>query len=264
MIGRDANVRNNAMQQPRRLAAWTHVRDALWRVLDPLIDDGARVALVGGGSCDDIPLTRIVERATTIDLIDLDRESMRRAIERLDPAAGARVTAIECDVMDGCAELILNAVRETQPLPEQLALPCGPIGSGDYDLVVGDMLYTQLLHPGLLALGVHGIRQHELMRTYDPQLTRALVRRIQASIRPGGRAVHVHDLACWSMPNHDQPMSIEAALAEPDVAWLRLRRHDGCDPVLRLGELGFRVQQSSWWRWDFSSEKQFVVRASLV
>lgn len=262
-IALQANASNNALHQQLRMDRWASVRDELWRVLEPVITAGDRVALVGAGSCDDVPLARIVDRAGSVDLIDFDPDSTARATARLDASQTGRVHTVTTDVTDGCADLVLAAVRDEAPLPEALPLPYGALGRGDYDVVVGDMLYTQLLHSGLISLGVFGERQHELMRRYDPHFTNALVHRIQASLAPGGHAVHVHDVACWAS-GHDQPMTIDEALEDPFWTWTRLRRHDACDPHLVLGRIGADVVASTWWQWPFEPNKQFLVRATLV
>lgn len=262
-IARDANAVNNAMYQDLRLERWAGVRDELWRLVDPLLDVGGRVALVGGGSGDDVPLRRIVERAGHVDLIDFDPSSTARAIGRLPAPLRSRVNAIEHDVTGGSADLVLRAIRDDLPLPDALPLPYDALGSGGYDLVVGDMLYTQLLHAGLIALEVFGERQHELMRRYDPPLVTALVQRIQASLAHGGHAVHVHDVACWAT-GHDQPIELEEALEDPFWNWSRLLRHDDCDPHLVLGRIGADVVDAAWWEWPFEPNKRFLVRASVA
>jgi hypothetical protein len=262
-IARDANATNNAMHQDLRLERWSPVRDSLWAVVDPLLETGASVALVGAGSCDDVPLARIAERACRIDLLDFDPSSTDRALTRLDASGRDRVTVRTEDVTGGCADTVLRAVRDDGPLPEALPLPYGPLGDGGYDLVVGDMLYTQLLHSGLIALKVFGERQHELMRRYDPHFTNALVQRIQSSLAPRGHAVHVHDVACWS-DGHEQPLTLDEVLGDPFWTWTRLRRHDACDPHLMLGKLGADVVDSAWWRWPFEPNKHFLVRATVA
>lgn len=262
-IARSANATNNAMYQDQRFERWASVRDSLWALLDPLLAEGGRVALVGGGSCDDVPIARILERAQHVDLIDFDTSSTQRALGRLPNEARDRITVLEHDVTGGSADQVLRAVRDDAPLPDALPLPYDALGTGDYDLVIGDMLYTQLLHAGLIALEVFGERQHELMRRYDPPLVNALVHRIQASLAPGGHAVHVHDVACWST-GHDQPMELAEALEDPFWTWSKLRRHDDCDPHLVLGRIGADVVESTWWGWPFEPNKQFLVRATVA
>ena len=262
-IALDANATNNAMHQDRRLERWTGVRDALWSVVDPLVPAGASVAIVGGGSCDDLPLVRLLDRAARVDLVDFDPSSTSRAVGRVADEARARLTVLEQDVTGGCADHVLRAVRDDQPLPEALPLPYDALGSGDYDLVIGDMLYTQLLHAGLIALEVFGERQHELMRRYDPPLVTALVHRIQASLAPGGHAVHVHDVACFSS-SFEQPLTLDEALEDPFWNWTKLLRHDNCDPHLTLGTIGADVRESTWWGWPFEPGKQFLVRATTA
>ncbi len=262
-IARGANASNNAMHQDLRFERWATVRDELWKLVDPLLADGARVALVGGGSCDDVPLARILERAAHVDLVDFDTSSTSRALGRVDDEERDRIDVVEHDVTGGSADQILRAIRDDAPLPEALPLSYDALGSGGYDLVIGDMLYTQLLHAGLIALGVFGERQHELMRRYDPPLVNALVQRIQASLAPGGHAIHVHDVACWAA-GHDQPMEFEDALADPFWNWTKLLRHDDCDPHLVLGRIGADVLESAWWGWPFEPNKQFLVRATVA
>lgn len=258
-----ANATNNAMHQDLRFQRWAGVRGALWTLVDPVLPAGGRVAIVGGGSCDDVPLARILERASAVDLIDFDPTSTARAVERAGARARDQLTAIEHDVTGGSADMVLRAVRDDTPLPEALPLRYDPVGSGDYDVVIGDMLYTQLLHAGLIALQVFGERQHELMRRYDPHLTNALVQRIQGSVHPGGHAIHVHDVACWST-GHSQPLELEEALEDPFWSWPQLLRHDNCDPHLALGRLHANVIDSAWWEWPFEPNKRFLVRASVA
>jgi hypothetical protein len=262
-IARSANARNNAMYQELRFERWAGVRDALWRLVDPLLGEGGRVAIIGGGSCDDVPLARILERAAIVDLVDFDSSSTDRALTRLADGSRARVRVLEEDVTGGCADMILRAVRDQAELPGSLPLPYGALGEGEYDVVIGDMLYTQLLHAGLSALGVFGERQHELLRRYDPHLTKALVRRIQASLASEGHAVHVHDVACWAS-DHAQPMELEQALADPFWAFPQLLRHDNCDPHLALGRMRADVRDSAWWEWPFEPNKRFLVRATVA
>lgn len=262
-IARGANATNNAMHQDLRLERWEAVRDSLWNLMAPVVPFDARIALVGGGSCDDVPLVRLLDRASHIDLIDFDSTSTARALARVPDAARERIGVIEHDVTGGSADMMLRAVRDQTELPDALPLPYDALGSGDYDVVVGDMLYTQLLHAGLIALEVFGDPQRELMRRYDPPLVNALVQRIQASLAPGGHAVHVHDVACWTA-KHTQPMELDDALRDPEQCWTRLARHDDCDPFLHLGRIEAEIVDTAWWGWPFEPNKQFLVRGTVA
>src|SRR5215216_7742519 len=74
-----ANVRRNALAEPDRHGRWSAVRDAAWRLLEPLATDGARIAIVGAGNGDDLPLARLARRADRLALIDVDPDACRGA-----------------------------------------------------------------------------------------------------------------------------------------------------------------------------------------
>jgi hypothetical protein len=77
-----------------------------------------------------------------------------------------------------------------------------------YDLAIGSLLYSQLLYPALLDLGVEAHRREAFLRRYAPGLTRSVVARLHASAPP---VVHVHDpLAWWGA--HDQPVGLDRIL----------------------------------------------------
>ncbi|HKZ13258.1 MAG TPA: hypothetical protein VJL81_05370, partial [Solirubrobacterales bacterium] len=58
-----ANAGRNAGAEPGRRRRWGRARDALWRFVDPHLDPGMRVAVLGAGNADDLPLRRIAARA---------------------------------------------------------------------------------------------------------------------------------------------------------------------------------------------------------
>lgn len=249
------------MCQPARFGRWQKVRDSVWRLVRAKLTPNSRVAIVGAGSCDDIPLMRISRHAACIDLIDFDHTAVDRALKRAKYAS--HITPEIVDVTEGCADRILDAIAKGKSLPNALALPHKPFSGAPYDLIIGDMLYTQLLHPGLLKLDVEGPKQHMLMRRYDPHLTRSLVLRIQRSLATGGYAMHIHDVACWTN-NQPQPIPLERALTTPDLTYKSLNRHDRCDPHLILPMLNAEIIEHAWWSWPFEPNKSFLVRASVA
>lgn len=262
-VARAVNAHNNAAYQELRFERWTQVRDSAWDLLQQHLPEGGSVLLVGAGNCDDLPLRRLAAVAGRVDLVDFDPGASARAISRVPDEHVDRVQAIELDVTGGGVDELLRALRDDEPLPWMLDLPRGPMGDGPYDLVVGDMLYTQLMHPSLLALGIPLDRHPALMLTYDPQLVTALVQRLQASATPAGTVVHVHDVACWT-DTHPQPLTVEQVLDRPEAGWARLERHDQCDPQLVLEQLRTVWSQTAWWHWPFEPAKDFVVRATVT
>src|SRR5580704_1562904 len=69
---RVANASRNGQAERGRRRHWAPARDALWDFLAPHLDGGARVAIVGAGNGDDLPLRRIARRAGEVTLIDID------------------------------------------------------------------------------------------------------------------------------------------------------------------------------------------------
>ena len=90
---RVANASRNAEAGFGRRRRWRPARDALWDFVGPLIEDGARVAIVGAGNGDDLPLRRIARRAGSVTLIDLDPPRGTRArVSDSDGRSGRRST----------------------------------------------------------------------------------------------------------------------------------------------------------------------------
>ena len=115
---------------------------------------GASVAVCGAGNCDDLPLRRLVEHAGRVDLLDLDPASCRAAVRRVPRGERGRVRVLEVDASDGLADRIVASAGRGEPaLPPPAAdlerVAAAPLGDPPYDVVVGDLLYSQLLFPGL-------------------------------------------------------------------------------------------------------------------
>ncbi|MBC7645298.1 MAG: class I SAM-dependent methyltransferase [Thermoleophilia bacterium] len=258
-----ANTSNNAQYQNLRLKRWAGVRDELWQLIAPYLEADARVLIVGAGNGDDLPLRRIAARTRELVLADIDRAAAERAQQRLARRMRSRVTFQDEDMTAGGAQAIVTALTGGAAAPATLELPDGVIAGGGFDLVLGDMLYTQLLQPALIKLQLTASDRTKYMRRYDPQLTTSLVQRLQRSTSASGVAIHVHDLACWSA-THTQPMPLDEALLNADTNWARLMRHDACDPQLTLERLAVRTIDRAWWRWPFEPNKQFLVRACVA
>jgi hypothetical protein len=267
---RVANASRNAEAGFGRRRRWRPARDALWDFVGPLIEDGARVAIVGAGNGDDLPLRRIARRAESVTLIDLDPLAARRARQRLGRAERVTVDVIGHDVTEGDADAIVLATltgEETDPVSATVGER--PLPGAPYDLVVGDLFYSQLLYPALIDLGVDPDRRAEALVRHAPPLTRAVVARLHAS---APRVVHVHDPIAW-WDGHEQPVALEEILAAA-AAGLGLEavvaltaRAVGpyeSDPRAALADLGLTSSDTALWRWRFAPRVDYLACATLA
>ena len=280
---RMANASRNAGAERGRRRRWAPARDALWDFVGPLIGDGARVAIVGAGNGDDLPLRRIAGRAGAVTLIDLDPRAAQGARRRLGRAERAWVDAIGHDVTEGAADAIVLAARADRETSEAAGLPDParrsdlerpspsphrPLPGAPYDLVIGDLFYSQLLYPALVDLGVDPNRRAETLRRQAPSLTDAAVGRLHAS---APRVVHIHDPIAW-WDGHQQPVELDEILAAatdqgPDGALALAARGFGpreSDPRAAIADLGLVPTAAALWRWPFAPGVDYLACATFV
>jgi hypothetical protein len=263
-----ANTRRNARGTTARLERWGPARDALWAVLDPYVAAGARVAVVGAGNGHDLPLRRLAERAGHVELIDLDARAARGARGRLPSGLRERVAVVRQDVTNGVADELVRAAAGGD-LPAPRAAPLEPLGSGDYDVVVGDLLYSQLLYPALRDSVLQPERVGVVLARIDRPLVSSVVRRLHLSA-PAGVVVHVHDPLGW-WAGHPQRVTLEEILetASGDTAAalaLAGRGHgpSACDPRAIALELGLAPVATALWRWPFQDGVDYLACATVV
>jgi hypothetical protein len=256
-----ANAINNAKGDGARRRRWKPARAAAWAVLEDVVAPGARVAVAGAGNGDDLPLGRIARRAERLDLIDLDARALAGARKRV-AARGVRV--LEEDLTGGAADAVLAG--DGAGGGAVLDVPAAPVGEGPYDVVVCDLVLTQLLYPALKAAGtLSGAEIDAVLLAHGQRLTDGVVARLWASTAPGGVVVIVHDLLGW-WKGHQQPFDLDrlVALGATDpAAALKLARTGslpyGCDPWLATRRAGGRVVRTAVWRWPFSPGADYVV-----
>lgn len=262
-----ANSSRNAAAEVGRHRRWKPARDALWRFLDPHLGDGARVAVLGAGNADDLPLRRIARRAASVTLIDLDGPAARSARRRLPWRRRRRVEVIGHDVTGGAADRIVLAAAAGAPA-EEASAPEGPLPGAPYDLAIGDLLYSQLLYPALVDLEVPEERRSEVLRRHAPSLTRALVTRLHAS---APTVVHVDDPLAW-WDGREQPVAIAEILGLADAgdidgALALVARGIGpteSDPRAALRSLDIPIRATALWRWPFARGVDYLACATLA
>jgi len=263
-----SNIARNARAERERHARWAPARDALWRALDPQMARGARVAVVGAGNADSVPLARIAARAGAVTLIDLDGQAIRAACRRQPRRRRRRIEAIQHDVTDGAADTIARAAA-TGELPVTVTPSPAPLPGAPYDLVIGDLLYSQLLYPALVDLNVPPDVTAEFLTRCAPTLTRATVARLNLSAGDGC-VVHVHDPIAW-WPGHSHPVTLKLILAtaarDPAAALSLAARGTGphhSDPRPALTALSIPILVSSLWRWPFAPGVDYLACATLT
>jgi hypothetical protein len=290
-----ANASRNAEAGFGRRRRWGPARDALWSFVGPLVEDGARVAIVGAGNGDDLPLRRIARRVGSVTLIDLDPRAPQGARRRLGRADRAKVEVIGHDITEGAADAIVLATLrdagdgttvddaglalaaddrraiEAADLPHLAAESDEegrPLPGAPYDLVIGDLFYSQLLYPALVDLEVDPDRRAEALVRHAPPLTRAVVARLHAS---APRVVHIHDPIAW-WDGHEQPVSLKEILAVanaegPEAALVLVARGVGpheSDPRAALTDLGLPPTATALWRWPFAPGVDYLACATLA
>ena len=264
-----ANAERNARGTAERLDRWLPARDALWDLLDRYVPPDARVAVVGAGNGDDVPLWRLAERSARVDLVDLDAKAARRARGRLPGDLRRRVDVVREDVTAGIADELV-ATAAGGDLPAVREAPPTPIGRGGYDVVVGDLLYSQLLYPALRDTALPRERVGVVLARIDRPLVASVVRRLHASVAAGGVVVHVHDPLGW-WDDHVQPVTLDeilaAAATDIDATLALVAKGHGpsaCDPRAIALEAGVEPLETALWRWPFQRGVDYLACATVT
>jgi hypothetical protein len=263
-----ANVARNALGADcARSRRWASARESAWRLLERYVWPDARVAVIGAGNGHDLPLELLAEKAAQVDLFDLDLGALRRARRGCAPQSRGSIWIHRCDVTEGAADGIAQAVwlRRSPPVRKPTTRP---LGKGGYDVVIGDLLYSQLLYPALLDTGVSLARTRRAVDDHGQDLTDAVVSRMHASAATDGRVIHLHDVVGW-WDGQRQPASLGEILAQERLEdALRLisscRQPLGADPALSTQRFGTRTIDTAIWEWPFAPDARYLVRATVT
>lgn len=257
-----ANQRRNARATVGRRRRWTGARDALWNVLEPLIGPDTVVGVLGAGNADDVPLQRLARSVKRLDLLDVDLEAVRGARRRII-LRRRRVRAIELDITAGAADRVAHAARTGQPGIAHAQIAAEALGCGPYDLLIADLLYTQLLYPALVDARLPAETIEQELRTSGEALTAGVVTRLHAC---APTVVHVHDLlGFWEA--RPQPFTLQAVLqlaATDPVSALALadtgNTPTDSDPRPALKSLRAQTELALW-QWPFEPGTDYLITA---
>ena len=236
-----------------------------WKLLDRYVPAGARVAIVGAGNGHDLPLRRLADRAGELWLFDLDPGALEHARHR--SRRGPSVVAQQLDVSAGAVDRIIAAAigRSEPPDPPRL----GPLPGAPFDVVIADLLYSQLLYPALTDSGLPREETNECLARHGQPLTDEVVRALQASA-PRGLVIHLHDLLGW-WPGHPQPVTAAEIIAlsatDPDAAPALAElgnQPTGCDPRGVIRSLPAQILNTAMWVWPFAPSVEYLVSATVA
>ena len=263
-----ANVARNARAEVGRHARWAPVREQVWELVEPLLGRGARVAIVGAGYGDTVPIGRVAAGAGEVALIDLDGPAIRTARRRQSRRLRRRIDVVEHDVTCGAADVI-TAAAANAAVPDASAILERPLPGAPYDLVIGDLFYSQLLYPALVDLEVPDARMAAFLERFGPMLTRSVVSRLHVSAGEG-RVLHIHDPIAW-WPGHPQPVTLELILAtaehDPAAALSLAARGRGphhSDPRPAIRALSIPITTTELWRWPFAPDVDYLACATFA
>jgi hypothetical protein len=264
----DASRRRNRQSGEARRIRWRPVRQALLRFLERHAPIQGAVLVVGAGNCDDLPLAEMALRASRVDLLDHDVAAPRAAAQRLPATTRGRVRCIEGDLTCGWADRVVAAARRGEVLSLDGLSGRTPLGEGRYDLVIGDLLYSQLLYPALADAGIDRTLISQVCTTVGRPLTRFAVRRLHAA-SASGRAVHVHDPLLWTRGREqtvDRNEVFTLVRLDPEAARALVEQGVGprsFDPRRALLDEGGAVHASSYWRWPFIRGTDYLIEATV-
>jgi hypothetical protein len=217
------------------------------------------VAVIGAGNGHDLPLRRLARRAGRLELIDVDARVLRGTRRRLWPA---RVGTLAEDVTGGRAEAIVQHALTGRPLASGPRVPSTPVGGAPYDVVVIDLMLSQLLYPALSDAKLGRRATDAVLLAHGQGLTNMVVARLAAS---APLIVCLEDVLGW-WEGHPQPVTLEDILAAPEPLELVARGSTpyGCDGRVALAAAGGEVVEQTFWRWPFSHGTDYLVCATLA
>lgn len=144
-----------------------------------------------------------------------------------------------------------------------------PLPGGPYDLIIGDLLYTQLIYPGLVDAGVAPDRIGTILHAHGQPLVNRLVADLHHTLAACGTAVHLHDPIGWLPDRHQTARCPQSSPPQASRAPETLVRRGR---LVRSGDVHHAVSQDprfgiageAVWRWPFTLEVDYLVWATAV
>jgi hypothetical protein len=240
-------------------------------VAAPIAPD-ATLAVLGAGNGNDLALEQIVPRFARVHLVDIDREAITRARDRLPaPIAEQLVLHAPIDLGGGLAEV--GRFRKRLATPAELgALPGAATRAAlmalpeRFDAVASTCILSQLVHGCQQLLGP----QHAQIQEIACAVVVAHLRVLVQLLEPGGRALLVTDMVSsdtypleelwgqrsgWGLVDELEESGNHLSGTTPRF----LRRIIATDPV--VAPLAGPVELEAPWLWALNPEETYLVYA---
>jgi len=248
-------------------------RTALSRVLAGAGQAGGeRLCVLGAGNAYDLDLEQLLLQFAEVHLVDIDRDAVARARERVPEGPRSRLLAHAPLDLSGMFQDIERWGRMQVTAEELMAAPAkgakriAAALPGPFDVVASTCLLTQLQLSLLELLG----DRHQLFVALREFLTLTHLRTLAALTKPGGRALLITDLCSAEVfppgrPRDDAdllPLMQELVgkghvihSSHPDLIGVTLND----DPVLKRSFDA--AQLSPPWLWQNGPNRRFLVYA---
>jgi len=174
---------------------------------DPTANCRQRLCVFGAGNCNDIDLTQLLRRFSTITLVDLDESAMRAGACRQDVADNPAIDFIgDFDVTGGLLDRIAphSATKDLTQLIEFAARSDIAL-KGNFDVVASTCVLSQIIN--MVTNTVHHENKQfgELLLTIRARHLRLIVELCS----PGGRGLFISDFVS-SYTQNPRPGLLEA------------------------------------------------------
>jgi hypothetical protein len=251
-------------------AGWSFYESHRRRVMALIAaPDGAKVAILGAGNCNDVNLAELAKIAAQVHLVDVDDEAQAAAVGRESPEVAAKVIR-HCFDLTGVLDLF-SGWKTAAPLLPQLQQLTGASAEkacaklpAPFEVVVSSGVLSQLMWACSQALGT----SHPALGPIASHVAVGHLRTMVELVRPGGRAVLVTDVVSsltHPVVQRVREIGEDRALREFDE---RRSCYPGTSPqfiahVLKsdealAGKVG-RVEFVAPWLWHLSADRVHLV-----
>lgn len=214
-MGRSRLARVHLESNRQSRDGWTRFEPHRARVtglVTGVVAPGGRVCVLGAGNVNDLDLARLLSRAGSVDLVDIDTDALVDGVARQHLAGDPRVRLHGGVDLSGVLHL-LGHERDPDRLAAAVDTGGLPLPEGTFDVAVSAGVLTQLLQPVVDARLGPEVNVDLTLRLRDRHLLD-----LTALTRAGGRAVLITDTVPTSSAPH--LLDLEPGELEPAMAAL--------------------------------------------